>query len=200
MEKIFHNEQLYDLLLEKELTTRRNTHPNPLNRREFTGFSQNGEDGITLEVFRRIGIKKGFFVEFGVGNGLENNTIILLAAGWEGAWFGGEEIALTLENSTKLRFEKAWVTRDNISRLYKSLNREADAISLDLDGNDIYLLEQLLIAKVQPKLFIVEYNAKFPPPLHFQIAYDDDHQWAFDDYLELHYLRFPKFSILLIID
>jgi hypothetical protein len=32
------------------------------------------------------------------------------------------------------------------------------------------------------KLFIVEYNAKFPPPIEFQIDYDPRHTWAHDDY------------------
>ena len=34
----------------------------------------------------------------------------------------------------------------------------------------------------KPKLFIVEYNAKFPPPIKFQIAYDPEYIWQSDDY------------------
>lgn len=59
----------------------------------MNGFSQFDEDSITLEILNRIGLHKGFFVEFGVGNGLENNSIVLLASDWEGAWFGGQEIS-----------------------------------------------------------------------------------------------------------
>jgi hypothetical protein len=33
-----------------------------------------------------------------------------------------------------------------------------------------------------PKLFIVEYNAKFPPPIRWQIEYNCDHIWQSDDY------------------
>jgi hypothetical protein len=35
-------------------------------------------------------IETGTFAEFGVGNGLENNTLILLASGWRGFWIDGQ--------------------------------------------------------------------------------------------------------------
>ena len=135
---------------------------------------------------KRIGLQSGFFIEYGVGNGLENNTIILLAAGWKGAWFGGEDIAFGLSKSNKLSFEKVWIKRDNIFELYNAAESSADVISLDLDGNDIYLAEELLANGAHPKLFIVEYNGKFPPPLEFKINYDDGHRWISDDYFVGH--------------
>src|SRR5690242_675114 len=60
-----------------------------LNHFEHQAFSQNGEDGILAEIFRRIGVKDRFFVEFGVGNGLENNTVFLLQQNWRGCWIEG---------------------------------------------------------------------------------------------------------------
>src|SRR5215210_7193208 len=57
-----------------------------LNHFEFQVFSQNGEDGIIGEIFRRIGTRSRRFIEIGVGNGLENNTAFLLAQGWLGGW------------------------------------------------------------------------------------------------------------------
>src|SRR5689334_6437610 len=45
-----------------------------LNRHEHQVFSQNGEDGMLQELFRRIGTTDRTFVEFGVGNGQRNNT------------------------------------------------------------------------------------------------------------------------------
>lgn len=173
---------LYDLMLHKEFREKQRTHSNPLNKSKLYGFSQNDEDGITLEILNRIGINDGFFVEFGVGNGLENNTVILLAAGWKGAWFGGEELAFSLENSSKLSFTKVWMKHSNIVDLYKSASGNADVVSLDLDGNDIYLADELLSNNIKPKLFIVEYNGKFPPSIDFKIDYNDDHIWTYDDY------------------
>jgi len=52
--------------------------------------SQNGEDGIIHEIFRRIGTTTRIFVEVGVGDGCENNTAFLLSQGWTGFWLDGD--------------------------------------------------------------------------------------------------------------
>lgn len=173
----------YDLLLHNVFIEKRKNHMNPLNKFSvLNGFSQNDEDGITLEILRRIGLTFGYFVEFGVGDGTENNSLILLASNWKGAWFGGEKLAFDTSFSNKLSYEKVWITKKNILSLYNSLNFKADVISLDLDGNDFYLVEELLSNKVHPKLFIVEYNSKFPVKIEFEIDYNSSHIWQGDDY------------------
>ena len=72
---------MYDLLLHKEFSARRDGHPNPINRTSvLNGFAQFEEDSITLEILDRIGLRNGYFVEFGVGEGLENNTLEIKAS------------------------------------------------------------------------------------------------------------------------
>jgi hypothetical protein len=66
---------------------------NPLNKCGRKVFSQSDEDGITCEIIKRIGIERGVFAEFGIGNGLENNTIVLASLGWKGFWVGAERLA-----------------------------------------------------------------------------------------------------------
>lgn len=161
---------------------------NPLNKAGEKYFSQFDEDGITLEILRRIGLKAGTFAELGVGNGSENNTLILLAKGYRGFWVGGEDLFFN-HGSARPRFSflKRWIDKDNIViYLREGLglieSRELDVISLDLDGNDIYVAEKILQNEIKPKLFIVEYNAKFPPPIRWKIKYDKTHHWNGDDY------------------
>ena len=77
--------------------------------------------------------------------------------------------------------------KENIASIFSKgfshfKNKEIDLISVDLDGNDFYIVEKLLNANIQPKIFILEYNAKFPPPIKFKIDYNPKHQWAEDDY------------------
>lgn len=176
-------QSIYDLILYESFHQKTKKHLNPINQKAvLNGFSQNEEDSITLEIIKRIGLKKGYFVEFGVGNGLENNTIILLASNWNGAWFGAENLAFNILKSKKLLFRKSWITKENILDLYYSTKTDADVISLDLDGNDIYLIEKLLSNNIFPKLYIVEYNSKFPPNIDFKIDYDPSHKWQSDDY------------------
>jgi hypothetical protein len=178
-----------DVLLSYETSALQRSHPNPLNKFGTKCFSQTDEDGITLEILRRIdSVNDGTFAEFGVGDGTENNTLILKALGWKGFWVGGEELAFkTEENNHSFVYLRDWITLENIVELAergrKALNAgKVDVISLDLDGNDFYFVEKLLSNGFNPKLFIVEYNAKFPPPVKWKISYDPQHVWNFDDY------------------
>jgi hypothetical protein len=180
--------KLSDLILQHQGRQLRNEHPNPLNRSGRKCFSQTDEDGITLEILRRIGLNgHGTYAEFGVGNGTENNTLILAALGWKGFWVGGQDLAIDIIRTERFMFMKSWITLDNILEStaagMSALDIESlDIVSLDLDGNDFYLVEKLLLGNIRPKLFIIEYNAKFPPPVEFCIAYDPDHKWALNDY------------------
>ena len=153
-------------------------------------FSQTDEDGITLEIIKRISGTKfteGTFIEFGVGDGCENNTIVLLSIGWRGSWIGGQEIAFDTKDSKSLRFHKKWVDLDNIEDIFNQFSIEWSSeqpyvISLDLDGNDFYLIERLLTIGARPNLFICEYNSILPIGSHWKIKYDKNHRWAGDNY------------------
>lgn len=169
--------------MRQEFAEKRAKYPNPLNKfSQLFGFSQMGEDGILLGIFRRVGLRDGFFVEFGVGKGTENNSLISLACDWKGAWFGAEDLNFHPTESPKLSLEKVWITKDNALNLYKSTNENADLISLDLDGNDFYLVEEFLANGVPTKVFVVEYNSKLPPHVELKIDYDPNHKWSSDDY------------------
>lgn len=177
----------HDILLSEQHARIRREHPNPFVRNGMKFFSQSDEDGITIEIIKRLGILNGTFAEYGVGDGTENNTLILCAMGWQGFWVGGEDLSFSVDKSSKLRFHKEWVTLDNICEITsRAMNagqhRSLDVVSLDLDGNDIYFVEALLKSGIAPSLFIVEYNAKFPPPVRFSIDYDVSHIWNGDDY------------------
>jgi hypothetical protein len=88
-------------------------------------YSQNDEDGIIAEIFRRIRTTNQTFIEVGVGPGLENNTLALLLTGWRGLWVEAdgahvEAARARLDShirSRHLRIEQEFVTRENIDRL-----------------------------------------------------------------------------------
>lgn len=164
---------------------------NPFNNYGKKMYSQTDEDGLTFEIVRRLGIKKGVFAEFGVGNGLENNTISLAALKWRGFWVGMEDLVVNINptNERSLNFEyiKDFIDLDNIlSLIDKGLSaisqQNIDLISLDLDGNDLYFVTKILENNIQPKIFIVEYNSKIIPPVEFTIDYNSKHTWNHTDY------------------
>lgn len=73
---------------------RRYSDPKRLPRYALSVNSQDGEDGIIHEIFRRIGVSQYYFVEIGVGDGYENNTAFLLSQGWKGAWIDADNTFL----------------------------------------------------------------------------------------------------------
>lgn len=163
-------------------------HANPLVRAGKKYFSQNDEDGILQEILRRLGVARGSFIELGVGDGLENNTLLLLMQGWRGGWIGGEALAFTIPDGTdNLFYERGWITLENISQLYATVLAklgitQPDVLSIDLDGNDLHFLSNLLQTGTRPKVIIAEYNGKFPPPIEFTVTYDPHHEWKFQDW------------------
>ena len=164
---------------------------NPLAASGRRFFSQNDEDGILLEILRRLEISEpSVFLEFGVDEGTECNTIILLALGWRGAWVSGGTLSFDLPaEGSRLKFIKRWITRENAAPSAReglaALNadlRNVRVASVDLDGNDGPVVRALLAAGVAPDVFVVEYNAKFPPGIEFEMPYDEGHVWQRDDY------------------
>jgi hypothetical protein len=187
-----------DLYLFETSKNEKNNHLNPLNHFGAKCFSQSDEDGITLEILKRIGIlENGSFAEFGVADGTENLTLVLISLGWRGFWVGGDQLAYRTPNNEKFNYIQKWITKDNILSITTEAKKqlqlqEIDVISLDLDGNDIHFVRELLNHDIHPKLFIVEYNAKFIPPLEFEIPYDAQHQWLGDDYFGASLASFVK--------
>ena len=148
--------------------------------------SQNDEDGILAEIFRRIGVVHKTFVEIGVGNGLENNTYALMQQGWRGTWvdanqpkvaFIREHFAQTIA-SGQLEMVESLVNAENVNGLLgrHAGQPEIDCLSIDIDGNDYHVWKA--ITAVNPRVAVVEYNAKYPPPASLVQTYDPDYTWA----------------------
>lgn len=151
-----------------------------LTRCEFQVNSQGGEDGMIQEIFRRIGTTNKVFVEFGAGNGLENNTAHLLLNGWKGLWMEcSEEHSRAIETGLKplleskaLTFKRTLIDAENIERLLGELGapKEFDFLSIDIDGNDYWVWKA--ITSFKPRVVAIEYNAFLGPQAEWTIKYD----------------------------
>jgi hypothetical protein len=125
--------------------------------------------------------------------GLENNTHLLMLQGFKGFWVEGnpDRVAYVAQQLGGLEFENRLVVRERMVSLrtlpellkdIRSFPGEAiDVLSTDIDGNDLYILTEML-KSVRPKLIVAEYNPKFPPPLRVVIDYDENHAYATDDF------------------
>ncbi len=177
--------------LETLKSSPRYEHPKSLIRHGRKVYSQNEEDGIIQEIFRRVNTTNKVFVEVGVGDGLENNTLALVFQGWEGLWIEGSQRAVrdiqaglrpAIEGK-RLQVVHAFAKKNNIDRIlsHHTHRGEIDLLSIDIDGNDVHIFNA--IKCINPRVVVIEYNAKYAPPILFNIAYDDAHRWNGDDYM-----------------
>lgn len=145
--------------------------------------SQNGEDGIIHEIFRRIGTTNRVFAEVGVGNGSENNSAFLLSVGWTGFWIDGNDGYVEALKDRRdladgcLKWLVSFVTRENIAVLFEQLGvpREPDLLSIDIDQNTYFAWEGL--KGYQPRVVVVEYNSAIPPDVDWKVHYHADRTW-----------------------
>jgi hypothetical protein len=126
-----------------ELAKPRNADPKRLLRCGFKVYSQNDEDGIIQEIFKRIGTTNRTFVEFGVETGVETNTTKLLLEGWRGLWVEAASTYVAeirkifahklADGSLKVR--ESVVTVANINDLIAEagVGREIDLLSVDIE-------------------------------------------------------------------
>lgn len=183
--------QIDNYLLENLHKNPKYDNPRKINRYEFKVFSQAGEDGIISEIFNRIGTTNKFFVEFGVGNGLENNSTYLLVKGWQGYWIEGSErfcksIRQSFEDllaNQQLTLKNTFITAANIEDLFREGNvpTELDLLSIDIDGNDYWVWQA--ITNYRPRVVILEYNAIYPPESSWVMQYNPSHQWKYNSHM-----------------
>jgi hypothetical protein len=126
------------------------------------------------------------FLEIGVGNGSENNSTALLAAGWSGWWIEGNEkscqsISKRLTEmpalAARLKLRQVYVQPDNIAQLLADLGvpTEVDLFSLDIDLNTYHIWAAL--DQFRPRVVVVEYNAGMPPNLAWIHPFERDGVW-----------------------
>ena len=128
---------------------------------------------------------------------MECNTLYLIHNGWRGSWIEGNKNqrpvienkfgSILNGNNKRLVLGIGYITKENINdaitKALHPLNIETDDLdflSIDIDGNDIYLLEAL---QFSPKVICIEYNAKFPPPLSKKPVYNPINIWRGTDYM-----------------
>ncbi len=166
--------------LQSLLAQPRYADPKRLNHHEHQVYSQNGEDGVIAEIFRRIGSTDRVFVEIGVGDGLENNTVFLLEQGWKGCWVDGDDSALAKIRKTfwqplaqgNLTLQQAMVTAESAPQILEHLKvpTEFDLFSLDIDRNTYFVWQAL--KHYRPRVVVMEYNSLYPPAVDWTVEYD----------------------------
>ena len=165
----------------------------------FKAWSQNDEDGIIAEIFNRIGTEHKTFVEFGVEDGLECNTLYLTLSGWKGLWMDGSPRHLKSINdkfgfmieSGQLTAVRAMIDAENINDLIENhIGTRVDLLSIDIDRNDYWVWKAIDV--IQPRLVVAEYNATIRPPVAVSVKYDPSARWRGGNYFGASLSAFEK--------
>src|ERR1700730_9855415 len=111
-------------------------------------------------------------VDIGAGDGMRwSNTYALFLDGWKG-------IGIEFDGRKFVKLARAYkyfpavyacrnrATPNNIVPLLQSYETPADfaGLSLDIDGNDYWVLREIL-SVFKPQLIVSEINEKIPPPI-----------------------------------
>lgn len=149
-----------------------------LRRAELRVHSQNGEDGILAYLVDRIGVGSGEVVEFGIGDGSECCAAnLVLTFGWSAllleARAGDAAAAMSFYGTRapgRVTVVNTVVEPETIDGLLAGrVAPEFDVLSVDIDGNDYWVLAAL--EAVRPRVIVVEYNASFGPDRSVSIPY-----------------------------
>lgn len=162
---------------------------------EFSGFSQNGEDGILDVLRRQLKSSNRYFIEIGAADGLENNSAwLVVAERYSGIMVEGDAtLAATatravIPYSIGAECRNMFVTRENAGELRAlAFHHDPDVFSLDIDGNDYYIAEALFAAGFRPKIFVVEYNSVFGAERSMTVEYKSDFVFSRAHATQLYY-------------
>jgi hypothetical protein len=154
-----------------------------LNQYEKKVFSQNGEDGIIAEICNRISLPSDYFVEFGVETGIQCNCRQLALNGWKGLMIeGSPDMFGQLINNYRdydVNLVHSFITAENIVSTFErnDVPKQLGLLSVDIDGNDYWVLKEILLAQYRPYILIAEYNAYHEPPVEWIMKYNPNHTW-----------------------
>ena len=147
---------------------------------EFTGFSQNGEDGIIDYLTRRMTHSTRHFLEIGASDGLENNTAwLVFARRFSGTMVEGDRKKSRLSKlagpglRAGVECLNLFVDLDHVDVLMsRNAVPDIDVLSVDIDGIDYHIVRALLESGIRPAIAVLEYNATFGPERAVTVPYD----------------------------
>ena len=148
----------------------------PLNKM----YAQFGEEAIFDYIFKHIGTINKYIVDFGAGtlnSGLSNSRY-LIESGWSGLLMDGNPAE---ENDI---IKKEFITAENIVSLFDKYKvpKEFDLLSIDIDGNDFWVLKSILESDYSPRVIINEFNGCLQEGVIQVMKYNPSHSWGENDY------------------
>ncbi len=153
-----------------------------INDYEFKIFSQWGDDGIIQYLIKNIDIQNNTFIEFGVENYDESNTrFLMMNNNWSGFIMDASFKSINRLRRRRwywkytLKHKSAFLDTENVNQLLSESGfSNIGLLSIDIDGNDYFILKNLDLSKLNPSIIIVEYNSVFGSTRAITVPYRKD--------------------------
>lgn len=140
-------------------------------------YSQCNEESYLQHILSNVPSLKNYIVELGAWDGYHlSNTRYFIENGYSALLIDGD-------NKGNEEVKQHFIMKENVLELLKKYKapKAFDLFCIDLDGNDIYILDEVL-TKYRPSVIIAEFNPKFQPNESVAITYNPEHTWGEDDY------------------
>ena len=155
-----------------------------INKYEYKINSQNNEDGLIDYIFSKIENSKKF-LEVGFHYN-ECNSLNLIRNGWNGTLIDSDnkicdKMRLYINQcfpNQKINIVNEFIKKFSLKQIIE--NNNFDFLSLDIDGNDYWIVKELNLSKI--KLICCEYNPFFGRDASVTIEYNEDHSYKPDFY------------------
>ncbi len=143
----------------------------------FNKYSQFGEDGIIKKIFEIIGTTSKICVEFGASDGLfcSNTAKLITEDNWKGILIESNSKSFASLKKNMDGFNCILLNKyvdfkkpNDIETILKNIgleNTAIDLMSIDVDGDDYYIAENL--DNIKPRIIICEYNPTIPADIDF---------------------------------
>jgi hypothetical protein len=140
-------------------------------------YSQTGEEAYLTHILENITIENKHVVDLGAWDGFHfSNTRHFIENGYTSCMVDGD-------NRGNNEVYQEMITKENVNSILKTLKTplKFDLLSIDLDGNDYHILEEIL--KIyRPSVIISEFNPIFAENEAYTIKYNPNHFWQNNDY------------------
>jgi len=144
-----------------------------MNLTEYQIHSQHGEDGIIHALLRRArgDTQPGVGVALEIGcRADENNTLALRELGWR---------VITVDARPNEADIQEWVTADDVAERAEvwGVPHDLDFLSIDIDGQDLWVMDALFRGGFRPRVVCVEYNAAWGVERAISVPEQADWVW-----------------------
>ena len=146
-------------------------------------YSEHYQDSILEEIFSNIDFTENrFFVEFG-SNGCKfgggNTAYLRERFGMKGLLMDGSENPYGIESKEDFERKVEFITAENINDLFQKYDipDNIDFLSIDVDGEDYWIMDSLDIKKYRPRVICIETNWHMHPDLKLAQRHNPNHVW-----------------------